>query len=185
MPERSPGHTGQQLGHLAPCPALGEAFEVLAACIHQRDDHGSQMLAEDERARHRQCRHDVQPEFTTPHADNYLDEQRQQDGKRGAAPNPSCDLTIPGSLRRQATKKPKQGYAHHRGSQDPVQPSLVRPHRGPASRGSTSGQSVSGGVFNDAIVHCSSVPSDSLLSSEFRGDREAHDTSCGSFRLSR
>ena len=43
--QRRARHPGKQRGHVAPRPLLGEAFQVLAAGIHQRDDRGGERLA--------------------------------------------------------------------------------------------------------------------------------------------
>ncbi len=60
MPGRRPGHAGQEVVHLAPGAALGEAFEEGAAGIHHRDDRRRERLAEDERRRHGQRGDDIE-----------------------------------------------------------------------------------------------------------------------------
>ena len=64
VPGRRPGHAGQEVAHLAPGAALGEALEKGAARIHQRDHRRRERLAEEKRRRHRQGRHDVEPDLS-------------------------------------------------------------------------------------------------------------------------
>jgi len=85
---------------------------VLAARIHQGHHDRGQVFAKDQRAGHRQRRHDIQPELAVPQADDDLSKQREQNGQRSTSPDPSGRLTVASKLYRETGGKSQHGDAH-------------------------------------------------------------------------
>ncbi|HMQ64755.1 MAG TPA: hypothetical protein PJ992_00570 [Arachnia sp.] len=86
VPGSGAGDARQEVMHLAPRAALGEALEEGAAGIHQGDYGSRQRLAEGERGRHRQRRDDVEPDLAAPQAAQDLDDERRQNRRHARRP---------------------------------------------------------------------------------------------------
>jgi hypothetical protein len=84
---RGARHAREKVVHLAPGPALCEALEESAARVHHGDDRGRQRLAEDQRRRHRQRRHDVEAHLAATEAAQDLDHERGQSGQDAGEPD--------------------------------------------------------------------------------------------------
>ena len=87
MPHRQPWRTGQQQRHVAPRAPLGEAFEILAAGIHQRHDCGREVLPEQQRRAHRQGGDNVEAEPAAAQALPYLENKCGQDRDGSCRPD--------------------------------------------------------------------------------------------------
>ena len=81
-------HAGKQRGHVAAGAPLGKTLQILPARIHQRDDDGREMFAEDQRRQHRKRRDDIEADIAPPQADDDLVKENQQDRYRGGGPDP-------------------------------------------------------------------------------------------------
>ncbi|BBU59667.1 hypothetical protein KU6B_59320 (plasmid) [Mameliella alba] len=78
--------------HLAPSAAFGEAFEVGAARIHDRNDRRREGLAENQSSRHGERRDDVEPDLATPDAAQDLDDERGERGCDTGKPDEICHI---------------------------------------------------------------------------------------------
>ena len=108
-------HPGEQRGHVAAGALLGEAFQVLAAGIHQRDDGRGERLPDQKGGGHRQRGDDVEADIAAPQAGRDLGQEGEQDGDSGDGPDRIRPGAEPGERRHQPSREPERGEAGEEG----------------------------------------------------------------------
>ena len=109
------GQAREERRHLSTRPTFGETLEILAASVHEGDDGGGQLLPEDERRAHREGCDDIEADIAAAQAQDDIEQQRRQHGKRRNAPNEARPL------RRQDAQREAQ-YQSERRKQDEERP---------------------------------------------------------------
>ena len=107
---RALGHALEQRRHLAARAPDGDALEELAAGIHQGNDDAGKLLAEKQRAGHREQRHDIEADLGPPEAGDDLDRETDNHHRGSGAPDQRCEAR-PG--RRICGKSQRQRDSRH------------------------------------------------------------------------
>jgi len=98
-------YAGQEGRHLAASATLGKILQILPSRVHERDDHGSEMLAKYEGCQHGEGGNDVEADIAPTQADRDFDEENDQNRNRCSGPDPAGPLRLPEQLSRNANEK--------------------------------------------------------------------------------
>ncbi len=91
------------------------AFEILSARIHQRDDRGGEIFTDDKRRGHRQCGDDIEADPACTQALPDFDDKRDQNRERGRGP----DRAGPAPVARQVSQQIRRPVRPPESRQEP------------------------------------------------------------------
>jgi hypothetical protein len=115
VPDGAARNARQQRRHLVPGAALGEALEVLAAGIHERDDRRRKVFGKQQRREHRQRCNDVEADIAAPQADDDFDREQRQHRDSRNGPDRAGPLWPTKSVRQNAEDEAGSRPRHRHG----------------------------------------------------------------------